>query len=350
MSGYADVWEEAAAASERARDLQAAAEEAMMQAARASALAELAETRADCDRWVAQRLAALSVEEATTRAALRLDRLQHGRVAGLEQEVAALQAELAATRQSLSAARARCGELEHALASRAHTASSDRVTRAARTLSAWRRCLAFSDQRELAVTAATCRDLRLEAQSEGLWELLCRKKLGPAQLTGCTNFRAAAVSRAFTALSDAYLDSYMALAEALPPLAEAMPRSVLWTVDLPGKLKKGTYFTSPSFTLGPLTESYILFYPRGDELATSGQCSLYIGMAKGVEVVVDILLNGVHVKTLKHHHGKKRKLEPMGFASLAPAPSPLKVEVVLRFKVVRSYGYTIPFSCHDVYL
>jgi len=335
----------ASAAAGRADELQAAAKAALFEAARATALADLSDARAACEREVAERRAALCVETATARAALRVDRLRESAVAGLEEDNARLRKDLADMRLSLSEDVRRCGEFEH-----------DTTNFPGRLLAALQQTLPFCTARELAVTGSVCSGLRIETQNQCLWEVLCRRSYPSLELANCRNFRATFVSHAFSARSrrreiewTEFASEACLTIEELRDKQKALPRSVMWALPHPLP-KKENVVTSDFFSLGPLKERRISFYPRGDGSADNGQCSLYLSLNRGVEVSASIMLNGVHMQTLNRTVGQHAKQLGWGFANFAPAPPrTAPVEIVIEFQILRRRGAATPFDFHDVY-
>lgn len=65
-------------------------------------------------------------------------------------------------------------------------------------------------------------------------------------------------------------------------------RNVHWHIDnvdkVRSKIEKGDYIASPSFSLGGLDGFSFHFYPRGDDFAEEGYCSLYFHVPKDAQV------------------------------------------------------------------
>lgn len=372
---------EAAVAAGRAEELRIAAAAALHDAARATALAELADARAACERTAAEQRAKAAEENArsraevaSARAALKSDRLREEQLQRLDQEATQLRRDLAEARSALAEAVGRCGRLEGALLRRStgptvveRTIRDDSPVAVFQVpaLDAWRRALLYLPARELALVSATCSDLRVEAQNDWLWELVCRETypLADVKLAHCTNFRAAHIStlsaaallrreRLLRQTSEHAAEKERMLTDVvdtLKPLKAAVPRSVLWTSQISEQQEDGK-ITSPLFNLGPLRNSYMEFYPDGDEDSDEGQCSLFLSLARGVEVEVYIWLNDVHVKTLRTAVGKKANPSLWGFSNLATAPKLHMVDVILEFHSLHHSGGRVPFDFYDVYL
>merc|ERR1712129_509747 len=110
-----------------------------------------------------------------------------------------------------------------------------------------------------------------------------------------------AVSRADSALEESNL-CFEGIIELWDAEKEASARTGCWSItrsELRG-YSKGQAMYSRIFTWGKLKDCYVEFYPKGDSSADSGQCSLFLFLTRGVEVEVDILLNGALARTLKH--------------------------------------------------
>eukprot|EP00930_Biecheleria_cincta_P059411 TRINITY_DN45158_c0_g1_i1.p1 TRINITY_DN45158_c0_g1~~TRINITY_DN45158_c0_g1_i1.p1 ORF type:complete len:176 (+),score=19.11 TRINITY_DN45158_c0_g1_i1:156-683(+) len=136
----------------------------------------------------------------------------------------------------------------------------------------------------------------------------------------------------------------------LQEVQQAMPRSVIWNLQVNHSQRKQG-IGSPYFTLGPLVDSYLMFYPSGDEDADKGQCSLYLSINRGVEVKVDLCIDGVKAATLEHKVGKRAKTGCLwGFSNFGCAPTFTFVVISLSFHVLRNNGSECPFDFHDVYL
>mmetsp|Transcript_128138 Transcript_128138/g.255875 ORF Transcript_128138/g.255875 Transcript_128138/m.255875 type:complete len:221 (-) Transcript_128138:33-695(-) len=179
-----------------ARELQAAASAAIFEAARARAIADLAQEYDDCHRQVASLCATLCVEIASARAALNVDRLQHDAVVALEMEVASLRHDLADGRACLAS---KAMQWEHPQSIIDHRRTDLNGMDSAASLEdraqGWRCVLRFADEADLSKTAVACTGLRIEAENDGLWELLCRKQLVHDALQHCSNFRIVLLSR-----------------------------------------------------------------------------------------------------------------------------------------------------------
>lgn len=354
MAGNSDDLRAAAIeATDQADELHKELRAVHLKAARAIALAELADDRASFEREMAEREAAFCAGITSARAALEEDRLREGAVAELEEEVCMLKQQLKVSRQTFSETLARCKQLEDALLQRQRSAHVRGESTHSVNIAAWRTSLCFCTARDLTVVATACSELRVAAQRDELWESLSYKMFAPAELLNCSNFRAAVLARKY---ADNLQQVSTSLSVVLPQLSELsrmvkeeMPRTVCWAPNI-SKVKKGTCLQSPYFDLHCLRNSYIEFYPKGDDEAEAGQCSLYLNVSKGMQVDVSIFLDDVHVNTLQHRVGKKAKCMLWGFTDLAPAPRSQEVSIVLSFNELHANLGRCPFDTHDICL